>query len=208
MLCGVTEIVTEGSGYHEQIADRAGLNVRFSASGPNRAGAVRALGEQVAATEPVFALPGVELTGRRLAVHTDWRNNRRLGCIASEEIGLRIVDLGVLEDVLNRLVAAEPASLTGPSWSLDDTTASVREAQRMAVADARRRAEGYAEALGERLGELRRLSEAAEPAGPPMPMRAMAASGEQGVDVRSLGLEPEPVRVTVRCTTTWELAGA
>jgi uncharacterized protein len=35
----------------------------------------------------------------------------------------------------------------------------------------------------------------------------MAAMGRESAapDVRELGLEPEPVRVTVRCTTTWEL---
>jgi hypothetical protein len=32
-----------------------------------------------------------------------------------------------------------------------------------------------------------------------------AARTEAAPDVRELGLEPEPVRVTARCTTTWEL---
>jgi hypothetical protein len=35
---------------------------------------------------------------------------------------------------------------------------------------------------------------------------AMAAMGREAApDVRELGLEPEPVRVTVRCATSWEL---
>jgi hypothetical protein len=36
-------------------------------------------------------------------------------------------------------------------------------------------------------------------------MRAAAAEGGPDVDVHDLELEPEPVRVTVRCTTTWGL---
>ena len=202
----VTEIVTEGSGEAEAIADRAELSVRFSATGRQRAAAVKALGQQVAAAEPLFELPGVEVASRRLAVHTDWRNNRRVGSVASEDIALRIVDVEVLEDVLDRLIAAEPNNLFGPQWTLSDPSAAVRQAQRQAVADARRRAEGYAEALGSRLGRLLRLSEAAE--GPPVVLRtAMAApAGMAEVDSRQLGLDPEPVRVTVRCTTTWELA--
>ena len=55
-----------------------------------------------------------------------------------------------------------------------------------------------------RLGRLVRLSEAAE--GPPVVLRtAMAATAAEAVDSRQLGLDPEPVRVAVRCTTTWEL---
>ena len=139
-------------------------------------------------------------------MHTDWRNNRRVGSVASEDIALRIVDVEVLEDLLDRLIGAEPSNLFGPRWTLSDPSAAVRQAQRQAVADARRRAEGYADALGGRLGRLLRLSEAAE--GPPVVLRtAMAASvGVTEVDSRQLGLDPEPVRVTVRCTTTWELA--
>ncbi len=204
----MTEIVTEGSGEAEAIADRAELSVQFSATGRQRAAAVRALGQQVAAAEPLFELPGVEIVHRRLAVYTDWRNNRRVGSVASEDVALRIVDVGVLENLLDRLIAAEPANLFGPRWSLSDPSAPVREAQRAAVADARRRAEGYADALGGRLGRLVRLSEAAE--GPPVVLRtAMAVStGVAEVESRQLGLDPEPVRVAVRCTTTWELAEA
>ena len=36
-------------------------------------------------------------------------------------------------------------------------------------------------------------------------LRAVRAMAEAAPDVRELGLEPEPVRVTVRCTTNWEL---
>ena len=42
-----------------------------------------------------------------------------------------------------------------------------------------------------------------------MEPRAFAVSAmaraEAAPDVRELGLEPEPVRVTVRCATSWEL---
>jgi uncharacterized protein YggE len=109
----------------------------------------------------------------------------------------------VLDAVLSALVGAEPTDLRGPMWTLEDPAAAVREAQKRAVADARTRAEGYAVALGGTLGPLLRLSEAAEHA--PMHRMAMAPAESAGPDVRALGLEPEPVRVTARCTTTWAL---
>ncbi|HEV7933296.1 MAG TPA: SIMPL domain-containing protein, partial [Actinomadura sp.] len=83
--------------------------------------------------------------------------------------------------------------------------AALAAAQREAVRDARRRAEGYAAALGGRLGALRRLSESDGRGVPMMAMRAAAAEGGPDVDVHDLELEPEPVRVTARCTTTWVL---
>ncbi len=67
-----------------------------------------------------------------------------------------------------------------------------------------RRPVGYywAEGHGGIYPSLRRLSEAPEH-GAPVAMRM--ARAEVAPDVRELGLEPEPVRVTAYCTTTWEL---
>jgi uncharacterized protein YggE len=107
--------------------------------------------------------------------------------------------------VLAAVVAGEPATLNGPNWQVTDPSAVRRTAQARAVADARDRAEGYAAALAGRLGALLRLSEVAGGGMEPRAF-AMAAMGREAApDVRELGLEPEPVRVTVRCATSWEL---
>jgi uncharacterized protein len=198
------EIVTEGSGWYEQVADRAELNVGYAGKGRDRSSAVAELGKRVAAAEPAFSLRGVAVVHRRLYVHDEWRGNRVVGCRATEDVVLRLDDVGALEEVLAALVAGEPASLNGPNWSVTDPAAARRAAQERAVADARDRAEGYAAALGGALGPLRRLSEAPDH-GAPLPMAYRAARAEAAPDVRELGLEPEPVRVTAHCTTTWEL---
>ena len=200
------EIVTEGSGWHEQVADRAELHVGYAGTGRDRSTAVADLGKRVAEAEPAFGLRGVTVLHRRLAVHDQWRGNRVVGCRATEDVTLRLDDVGALEDVLTALVASEPATLNGPNWQLTDPAAARRTAQVNAVADARDRAEGYAAALDGRLGALRRLSEAGDGGVEPRAYRMAAAMGREAApDVRELGLEPEPVRVTVRCVTTWEL---
>jgi uncharacterized protein YggE len=203
---GGPEIVTEGTGWHEQPGDRAELDVAFSAVHRTRSDAVRDLGQKVAAAAPALELPGLVVRSRRLWVHNEWRGKRIVGCRAGEQFELVITDVSVLEAALSALVGAEPTDLQGPRWVLSDPAAAQREAQRNAVADARARAEGYAEALGGTLGPLLRLSEAPEH-GVPMAYRArMASSAESAApDVHDLGLEPEPVRVTARCTTTWSL---
>jgi uncharacterized protein YggE len=200
------EIVTEGSGWHEQEADRAELHLGYAGTGRARAAAVAELGKQIAEAERVFVLRGVTVLHRRLAVHDQWRGNRVVGCRATEDVVLRLDDVGALEEVLTAVVASEPATLNGPNWMLKDPDAARRTAQQRAVADARDRAEGYAAALGGRLGALLRLSEAGDGGVEPRAFRMAAmARAEAAPDVRELGLEPEPVRVTVRCTTNWEL---
>jgi hypothetical protein len=199
------EIVTEGSGSHEQVADRAELGVGYAGSGRDRAAAVADLGSRVAAAATAFGLRGVTVLHRRLHVHDRWRGDRVVGCRAGEDVVLRVDDVGVLEELLVALVGSEPATLNGPSWALADPSAARRTAQHRAVADARDRAEGYAAALGGTLGALLRLSEAGEPGSPVAFRMAGAEVAAAGQDVHELGLEPEPVRVTARCTTTWEL---
>ena len=202
------EIVTEGSGWHEQPADRAELHVGYAGTGRDRSAAVAHLGKYVAEAEPAFGLRGVTVLHRRLSVHDQWRGNRVVGCRATEDLTLRLDDVSALEEVLAALVASEPATLNGPNWQLRKPVTARRAAQERAVADARDRAEGYAAALGGTLGPLRRLSEAPDHGGGPRDMRMMAARAEMAApDVRELGLEPEPVRVTAHCTTTWELSG-
>ncbi len=199
------EIVTEGSGWYEQVADRAELQVGYAGTGRDRSTAVAELGKRVAAAEPAFGLRGVSVLHRRLAVHDQWRGHRVVGCRATEDITLRLDDVGALDEVLAAVVAGEPATLNGPNWQLTDPAAARRTAQARAVADARDRAEGYAAALAGRLGALLRLSEVAGGGMEPRAF-AMAAMGREAApDVRELGLEPEPVRVTVRCATSWEL---
>ncbi len=200
------EIVTEGTGWHEQPADRAELQIGYAGTGRDRSSAVGELGKRVAAAEPAFGLSGVTVLHRRLSVHDQWRGNRVVGCRATEDVSLRLDDVGALEEVLAAVVASEPASMNGPNWQLKEPSGIRRTAQERAVADARDRAEGYAAALGGRLGALLRLSEAVGGGPEPRAFAMAAMSREAAVpDVRELGLEPEPVRVTARCTTSWEL---
>ncbi|MDN5749743.1 MAG: SIMPL domain-containing protein [Pseudonocardia sp.] len=198
------EIVTEGTGWHEQLGDRAELDVGFTVTERTRTAAVAALGTRVAAVLPTLETVGLTVRHRRLSVHNEWRRDRVVGCRATEDISLVVTDVTVLDAVLSALVDVEPTDLRGPRWTLADPVAARREAQRRAVADARDRAEGYAAALGGTLGPLRRLSEAPDHGGP-IGYRTAAYEGSGVPDVRHLALEPEPVRVTVRCSTAWTM---
>ncbi|MCP2261799.1 hypothetical protein LX15_005526 [Streptoalloteichus tenebrarius] len=199
----MAEVVTRGSGETERTADRAELWVTFAARGSDRAEAVTALNTRIADVEPLLAMPGVDVRSRQLAVMENWERDRVSGARAEQRYVLRVSDSGRLEELVGRLVAAEPASLSGPNWELADDHEAVWEAQHRAVADARRRAEGYAAALGARLGPLLRLTDGADGAG--TFAGAARAYEMAAVDVGELNLEPQPVTITAQCTATWAL---
>lgn len=202
------EVVTVGTGEHEVIADRAEIQVTYSAEAADRSTAVTRLAQRMAAVEPTLAHETVEVRQRSVSVHTHWDKNRRAGCAANELLVLRVSDPAVLDDLLAALFSAEPDWLNGPQWSLADTSGAVREAQFKAVEDARNRAQAYADALGGHLGALIRLSDAG--AERPLGMdasRLLAAPGGQvgRDDVRQLGLTPGTVTIRATCTAVWSL---
>lgn len=201
----MADVVTRGTGEHEVIADQAELWVSFAGRGADRPGAVAELGSRVAPAEPLFTMPGVEVRTRRMAVHTAWEDRRKAGCRAELSITLRVHELDVLEELLGALVAADPESLHGPMWRLADETAATELAQRHAVEDARRRAAGYAAALGARLGPLVSISDAGLERPMHREVTLAAAAPAAAPTIQDLGLEPAPVTVTVACTTVWTL---
>ncbi|MBP2475702.1 uncharacterized protein YggE [Crossiella equi] len=203
----MAEVVTKGNGEVERTADRAQLWVSFTTSAGDRSEAVALLGQRVANVEPLLEQDGVEVRSRRLSVQPNWQGDRQVGANAEQHYQLRIADRATLEQLVAALVAAEPSALNGPDWELSDQAEAAQEAQVLAVADARRRAEGYAAALGIRLGPLLRISDGEDTHYAPMARSAAfsAMSAEVGGAVQALNLEPQQVTVSARCTTTWSL---
>jgi uncharacterized protein len=206
---GMAEVITSGSGEVEREPDRAGLSVSYSATGRDRTAATTALTALIDPVERALDRTGVTVRNRSLGVHSTWERSRRTSARATQSYQLLITDLAVLEDLLATLVATEPTSLHGPQWSLAASAEAVREAQRLAVADARERAAGLAEAAEVRLGELLRITDGTDGggSGPRYAPGAMMARGAPGgaPDLSALNLEPVPVVVTANCTATWRL---
>jgi hypothetical protein len=203
----MAELVTTGMGQVERIADRADLSLSWVGRGRDRTAAVRELTERIKNVEPRLDQQGVRVLSRRLSVHDRWDGKRRNGAEASQSYQVRITDVAVLDDLLAALIEAEPAVLDGPHWTLEDDTEATREAQQAAVAEARAKAEGYAEAVGGRLGVLRMVTDGS---GPGRVVRASSmmyhsAMESSALNVPALSLEPQPVTVSAHCTITWEL---
>jgi len=125
--------------------------------------------------------------------YTNGDNNtpRRLtGYQVSNDVTVRLEDIGKVGNALDALVAAGANQMNGISFSIQNPAPVLERARAEAVADARTRAETYAKAAGVSLGTIMSISEgggeaprpvmyrmAAAMAAPPTPV----AAGEQTV---------------------------
>ncbi|HEX7309432.1 SIMPL domain-containing protein [Lentzea sp.] len=202
----MAEVVTKGTGEVERTADRAQVDVTFEAVGAERSEAVSTLNQRISAVEPL--LETFEVRSRQLSVHDNWDNNQRVGSRAQQQYVIWVSDLDRLDGLLAELVQAEPSWINGPSWTLVDDGEAIREAQQAAVADALRRAEGYASALGRRLGPLLRIGDTDNGGGySPKMMRGAASfemAGPAGM-VDQLNLKAQQITVSAVCTAAWSL---
>jgi uncharacterized protein YggE len=203
------EVTTSGNGSAEHPPDQADLSVSYGATGADRNAAAVALTRLIAPVEALLERPGVQVRSRRLTVHSNWERGRhRRSGSAQQHYDLRVVDLDGLEDLVAELVATEPQGLYGPSWGLSSQTEVTRQAQREAVADARERATGLAEALGLHLGALLRITDSGSSPmlfGVPAAAPGGGGSSYGAPDLSALRLTPTPVSVSASCTATWQL---
>jgi uncharacterized protein YggE len=128
-----------------------------------------------------------------------------IGYRVTNQVSVKVLNLADLGKVLDALVRAGSNQVSGVSFGLEDPTGVLDQARNRAVADARSRAELYAQAAGVRLGKVLTISE--QPIEMPRPkafVRSMAmesvssvpvATGEQEVHARIhmvFGLEDKP----------------
>ena len=100
------------------------------------------------------------------------------GYEVSNQVRVKVRDLRGLGRLLDTLVAQGANSLGGISFSVDDPAPVMDQARTKAMADARRKAEVYAQAAGLRLGAVRSIRESTGGVprfGGEMPRMAMSA---------------------------------
>lgn len=104
------------------------------------------------------------------------------GYQASNNVSLKVRDIGKLGKVLDALVASGANQVNGPSFEVDQPEAAYDEARRAALEKAQARAQMYAKALGLRVRRIVSIDEGGGFQPPPMPMMAMAARQEKAYD--------------------------
>jgi len=116
-------------------------------------------------------------------------------------VSVKVRDLDKLGAVLDAAVTSGGNQIDGLSFGISKEDTLTDEARKKAVADARHKAELYAEAAGVKLGKVRRIIEGPVAQPPrPMMMRAMAAKEDSSVPVARGEQE-----ISARVTMTWDL---
>jgi uncharacterized protein YggE len=111
-------------------------------------------------------------------------------------------DLTKLGAILDSAVTEGSNQIDGLSFDVSNKTALLNEARKKAFADAKAKAELYAEAAGVKLSRLRDLSEQAGAFPPPRPMMRMEAAKAQA----DVPVERGEQELQVNITATWEIA--
>jgi hypothetical protein len=193
------QISVSGTGRVDLAPDMATVRIGVTHQDEDAAAALQQTSDAVAAmlarlTELGIAARDVQTAG--LSLNPVWRDRPEQqgqpmpwGFEASNVVSLRLRDIAALGEVLDALVADGANRLDGVSFGLQDPEASMDEARRLAVADARRKATLFAEAAGVALGQVIDLTETgmATPRPQMMEMAAMradsvpVAAGEVGI---------------------------
>ena len=82
-----------------------------------------------------------------------------IGYRVTNQAGVKVSNLTDLGKILDALVQAGSNQVSGVSFGVDDPTGLLNQARKLAIADARSRAERYAQAAGVRLGKVLTISE-------------------------------------------------
>lgn len=173
------DVASIGAGVVTQAAD-ANAAMRANAEQMQKVmAAIRAAG---------IADKDIRTSGINLSLQYRYAENQPpaiTGYQASNNVDLKVRDLGKLGKVLDALVASGANQVNGPSFEIDQPDAVQDEARRAALDKAQARAQMYAKSLGL---QVRRIVSISEGGGfnPPMPMpmvRMAAMAKDAGTEV-------------------------
>jgi uncharacterized protein len=193
------QISVSGTGTVELAPDMATVRIGVSHQDEVAATAMQQTSDAVAAMLARLTALGIEgrdMQTAGLSLNPVWRDSpdqqgqpRQWGFEATNLVSLRLRDIAALGTVLDALVSNGANRLEGVSFGLQDPDSTMDEARRLAVADARRKAELFAAAAGVTLGPVISLTENGMGIPRPMMMEMAAmradsvpvAAGEVGI---------------------------
>jgi uncharacterized protein YggE len=126
-----------------------------------------------------------------------------VGYTVSNMVSVHVRDLASLGAVLDQAVTVGANTISGISFAVEDPAELYNEARRAAFADARDKAELYADAAGVELGALSLISELTGYNQPPQPymMKVQAASADRAM----VPVEVGQLTFSIDVNVSWEL---
>ena len=203
--------VTSGEGVVKRAPDRAWVQVSVESRARSPREAQKLNADAMSAVLQKLKSAGLsgdamQTRGYDLQPEFDYNNGKQTlrGYVARNGVELRVDELARLGEYIEQAVASGATSVGGVRFDLKDRAGAAREALKLAVEDARRRADAAAAGAGLRVDRILRIEEQRVAVGPPprpvmMAMRAEAAQAAAEPPIEAGELE---VRGAVTLTAT------
>ena len=179
-------VVTTGEGIVKRAPDRAWVTVAAESRSKTPQDAQK---QNAAAMSSVLqklkgaGIPdeAIQTSAYDLQPEFDYNDGRQTlrGYVARNSLDVRVDALPKLGELIDLAVGSGATRISGIRFDLKDRSAVEREALRLAVADARGRAEAAAAGADMKLGAILRIEEQSAVVAPPRPMMAMRAEAAQ-----------------------------
>ena len=200
-------VVTSGEGLIQAAPDRAWITVSAESRAGNPRDAQRRNAE---AMTPVIAklraagIPAdaIRTIGYDLQQEWDYVNNQRVsrGYVARNTIDVRVDTIDRIGELLEMAIGSGATSVGGVRFDLKDRARLEREALRLAVEDARARADAAAAGAGRSIDRVLRID--AQSGGAPVPLPRVAVLREQvAADAPPIAAGQMEIRVHVTVTS-------
>ncbi|HET9092368.1 MAG TPA: SIMPL domain-containing protein [Acidimicrobiales bacterium] len=199
-------VVVTGEGSAAGVPDLCVVQAAVVARGEDAAEAMLRLGDEVGRALAALDAAGVprakvRTTDLALGERIDRTTGLPTGHEATYDLEVVVEPLDRMSEVLTALVQSvgDPVEVRRVRLSTTDPEPLRRQARRLAMEDARSRAEQLAEAAGRRIGAVRRIEEAGTSPGRMLVRAAPVAAG--------LPLEPGQLTLSCQVIVTYELEG-
>jgi uncharacterized protein len=183
-------VVSSGEGLVKRAPDRAWVTITVESRARSPREAQKLNADAMSAVLQKLkgaglAADAIQTRGYDLQPEYDYANGKQSlrGYVARNALEVRIDDIGRVGEILDVAVSSGATSVGGVRFDLKDRAAAEREALKLAVEDARRRADAAASGAGMQVQRVVRIEEhRADVIPPPRPMMAMRAEMNQAAE--------------------------
>jgi hypothetical protein len=181
-------VVTSGEGLVTRAPDRAWVTIRAESRSkdPKEAQRLNAVAMDAVMEKlksMALGADAIKTLAYDLQPEFDYANGRQTlrGYLATNTIEVRVDDIARVGDVVSASVGSGATSVGGLRFDLKDREGAEREALRLAVRDARSRADAAAAGASMRVDRVVRIEEIRMPIARPMPMGMMREMAQAGM---------------------------
>lgn len=205
---GPAVIVTTGEGVVKHAPDRAWVTIAAESRASTALEAQRQNTEAMTAVNDRIKAAGIaadaiQTTGYNLQPEFDYANGKQTlrGYVAHNQVQVRVDALAKVGEVIAASVATGATNVSGVRFDLKDRETVEREALRLAVRDARGRADAAASGGGVQIDRVIRIEEQRDMVAidRPIPMRMAMMKSEVA---QSVPIEAGEIEVRARVTMT------